>query len=118
MNCKPNQRCLVIGTPRGDEENIGAIITTVSYESGFRSDAGKPLTMWIWKDASRPLRSSAVLNSGALFVTHTSDGVIRWQDRLFDHGIFDHHLMPIEGDEIPEADAVVREETNEAGIPA
>jgi len=118
MNCKPNQRCLIVGAPRGAEENIGALVTTVSYERGFRSDCGKPLMMWLWENASRPLLSASVLSTGEPFNTYTSDGKVLYQGHVLYHGIRDEHLMPIEDDETPEADEVRQEETRETGVPA
>ena len=99
MNCKPNQRCLIIGSAKGLEHNIGKQLTTTTL---CEPDEGISIPRWNFKDAdldmvggmtveAEPVHASVPI----LIIANTPIGlmamrtIVVWPDKF---------LMPLEGD--------------------
>lgn len=81
--CRPGQVCVIIGEVEGCEANIGAMITVIELQNMPMLDP-----VWSFKDASRPL----VTTCPPVTVVNFDDIP---DDFCF---IYDHHLLPVEGD--------------------
>jgi hypothetical protein len=96
--CKPDDRCIIVADDPGCECNIGALVTVSTLHTGQLN--GRPVAIWKFRDASRPLKVLFTDLAGRVIPGDES-----WvlQSECAQHegaysGLYDHQLVPVHGD--------------------